>query len=250
MSVKDLSEKLGVSQVTIRRDLEVLQEQNLITKFHGSAMFKHTDTPAALFDLTLQKNGEQKRAIAKAAASLIRPNDVISIDSSSTTYCISEFMPASFPVKVITNHLLASLKFIGLPNVDVIQLGGVLSPSTISASDYFAVKLCREFHSDIAFLSASSFSVPSGGFDMIAAYLEMKKTFIDIASRVVFMVDSSKISKKALYVSVPLHNMDTIITDDHIAADTLSYLEDAGKELIIVNAKTKTVAQHINPISN
>ena len=247
MSVKDLAEKLDVSLVTIRRDLDTLQQQGLVKKFHGSVMICKQDSPVTLFNLSLEKNNVQKRAIASVAASLIQPNNVISIDASGTTYCVADYLPSEFPVKVITNHLLAAMRFLSCPNVEVIQIGGTLSPTTISATDYFAVQFCKDFHTDIAFLSSSSFCMPNGSFDLISAFLEIKKTFLSITNRVVFMADSSKFNKTALFVSVPIERIDTIITDDKISKESIRQIVDYGSELYIANTKDGSVLQHYNP---
>ena len=248
MTVKDLSKIFDVSLVTIRRDLEAMESNKLVKKYHGNVVLNSADTPQAKFYNDLDTNRIQKNAIAKAAASLIKSNDIISIDSSSTAYCISNHLPQDFSLKVITNQLISALKFSSIPGVDVIQIGGLMHSETASTTDYLAVDFLKKFKTDIAFITSYSFNMPAGAFDSIVSLIEIKKTFIEITKRVVLLEDSSKLKKQAMCLSVPLDKVSTIITDEDAPADVVKEIIAERKELFIVRISNGDILEHHNPL--
>ena len=248
MEVKDLAAKLNVSSVTIRRDLDFLDRQNYISKFHGSVTLVKTDNPQTLFMLSLEKNKAAKQAIAKAAVSLISPKSIISIDSGSTTYSIADQIPQNYSVKVVTNCLITALKFAQNLQNEVIQVGGLIHLDTSSTTDFLATEFLHKFRTDFAFITANAFNLPLGAYDAIVSLIESKRAFLNITKRVVLLLDSSKFIRQSMYLSVPINNVHTIITDEKAPVDIVQQLIDMGKEMIIVDSESKTIIEHRNKI--
>jgi DeoR/GlpR family transcriptional regulator of sugar metabolism len=248
MSVKDLSTKLNVSLVTIRRDLDAMEANKLVKKFHGNVALNTSDAQQPKFYKDLGTNRQQKNAIAKVASSLVKAHDVISVDSSSSAYCIADQLSSGLSLKVITNQLITALRFASIPGVDVIQVGGLMHLETASTTDYLAVNFLKTFKTDIAFMTSYSFNMPAGAFDSIINLIEIKKTFIEITKRVVLLEDSSKLKKQAMCLSAPLEKVNTIITDEEAPVEVLEQVIDAGKELFIARISDGSILKHYNPL--
>ena len=243
MRVTDLSSILRVTPVTIRRDLEFLEKQNKINKYHGSvSLFKATDAYSR-FAVQKETNRAEKNAIAKAAASLIKPNSIISIDSGGTTSLIANHLPPNFSTKIVTNCLLSALKFSENPDNEVIQVGGVIHAYTSSSVDYLATDFLKRFNTDIAFITSTSFNLPQGAFDSILSLINAKKTFIEITKKVVLLLDSSKFNIQSMCLSVPVADVNTIITDEKAPQDILDQIRGLGIELIIVEASSGRIVE-------
>lgn len=246
MRVKDLSVRFGVSVVTIRRDLEYLEKQKYITKYHGSVkLLKPTDNQSK-FDINLEHNRAQKSAIARAAVTFIKPRNVISLDSSSTASLIINYLPTDLSLKLITNCLITALRAAERAGVEVIQAGGIIHPETSSTVDYLTTEFVKKFNTDIAFISSTTFSLPLGAFDSTISLIEVKKMYLAIAKKVIYMADSSKFDRQSLSLSVPLDKIDTIITDEKVPRETAKRLAELGKELLIVDTKTDEVVERYN----
>jgi len=246
MRVKELSVRFGVSVVTIRRDLEYLEKQNYIAKYHGSVKLLKPPDNQSKFDINLEHNRAEKSAIAKAAVTFIKPRHVISLDSSSTVSLIATYLPSDFSLKVITNCLITALRTAECAGVEVIQTGGIIHPATSSTVDYLTTEFVKKFNTDIAFISSTTFNLPLGAFDSTISLIEVKKMYLAIAKKVIYMADSSKFDRHSLSLSVPLDKIDTIITDEKVPGETAKKLADMGKELLIVDTKTAEVLERYN----
>jgi DeoR family transcriptional regulator of aga operon len=249
MEVKDLAKKLSVSPVTIRRDLDYLDSLNYISKFHGSVTLVKSENPQTLFMLSLEKNKAAKQAIAKAAVSLLNPKSIISVDSGSTTCSIADQIPPNYSVKVVTNCLFTALKFAQNLQNEVIQVGGLIHPDTSSTTDFLATEFLHKFRTDFAFITANAFNMPLGAYDAIVSLIESKRASMNITKRVVLLMDSSKFSRRSMYLSVPINNVHTLITDEKTPHEIIQQLKDMGKETIVVDTDTKTIIEHYNKIS-
>lgn len=246
MSVSDLANKLNVSTVTIRRDLDYLEGVNYISRFHGSVTLIKPDDPHTVFQETLERNINCKKALAKVAAALIQPRNVISIDSGSTTYLIADYLPVDYSIKVITNSLITALKFAKNPQTQVIQVGGLINLYASSTVDFLATEFVHKLNSNIAFITTNSFNMPQGGFDSVVSLIPAKRALMDITKRVVLMVDSTKFLAQSMYLSVPFEHIHTIITDINAPRDILQRIIDSGTELIIVDPETSSISEHCN----
>jgi DeoR/GlpR family transcriptional regulator of sugar metabolism len=245
--ISQLANEFGVSPITVRRDLESLQNFNLIKKVHGGAVSaKNNQVFLAPFYSNLENNKEKKLAIAIAATQFIKPRNVICLDSGTTTFLISELLPHSFPLKVITTSLITSLNFLQFSHVEVIQSGGLVHPESYSATDFLATEFLKKFKADMAFMTATAFRIPHGAFDANVSLVESKRMFANISKKVIMLLDSTKFDRDSLCLSVPLQSIHTIITDDEVPQNCVDYLVKIGKEVIIVNTRTNEIIQHLN----
>ncbi len=243
MESKDLSAALNVSKATIRRDIDYLDHNGYVNKFHGSVSI--IEEPLEHDDLALDhRNSEEKHAIARVAAGLIKPRNIISVDTGSTTRAIAEFMPKDSNIKVITNSLKSALKFAQTTQNEVIQIGGLIHLGTYSTTDFLATEFLSGFNTDIAFITASSFNFPEGAFDAIVSLIELKRKYISITKRVVLLIDSSKFDLQSMYLSVPIGNVDTMITDSKTPSEIIDRLKDSIREVYVADIKTQQICEH------
>lgn len=243
LTVKDIANKLGVSLVTVRRDLAILQKYNMVNKFHGGVSLNRSDTPQSLFDLSLEMNKDEKRAIAKVASTLIKERNVVGIDASSTAYYIADYTSALSSFSVITYALIPALRFSSNPHINVFQLGGNINNIGACITDHYAISACKQFHTDITFFSNHAINTKRGCFDSTVS-IEIKKSLISIADRAVLLADSSKFDKTAMCLSVPFEDIDTIITDEKISDVAVKNLLKHNIELYISKIDDGSVLEH------
>lgn len=233
--VKDLSEEFGVSEVTIRNDLEQLEGKKLLIRARGGAMsFKHEVS----FDLHLGEkhkiNMSEKARIGKMAAKLISDSDTVIIDSGTTTLeIIKNLQPTLINVTVITNALNIANQLISNQNITLIVPGGVLRKNSLSLIGPLAEKNLTNFHVDKVFIGVDGFDTMKGITtpNMEEAYLN--QIMIDIASEVIVVADSSKFLRKSLAFICKIDRIDTVITDSGILEIDKKRLEDANIKVII-----------------
>lgn len=212
VAVEDLAKMLNVSKMTIRRDLEKLQENNLLKRTHGGAIANRVLLHEVAYHNKREKNLEIKQRLAKEAIKYIQPNSTVFIDAGTTTYEVAMLMSNYSDLTIITNdiqiasHLLSS-------NNTVIFLGGVVLRDTGSTTDYYAFNMLNDFNIDLAIMAVSSID---NSFTMCTPEenrQQLKKKVLNIAEKAILVTDSSKFFQKALYKIGPIQLLDIIITD-------------------------------------
>ena len=245
-SVAELADKLDCSPMTIRRDLDLLESQNLVKRLHGSAELVPGNTsqimsvdPAGLI------NTDEKEAVGVGAQFFIKPNSIIAIDSGSSAHAVVRNIKQTIPLTVITPNVRNSLYLCGLPNVETIQVGGIVNHRNTSTLDYLAIDFIRKFNVDVSFITTSAL-LSDGAFEKTITLIDSKKALASVAKKVVLLADHSKFGVSALCLCLPLHKIDAIITDDGTPAHAIDSLVAKGKEVVIVDTKTQQIAKHYN----
>jgi len=233
VSVNELSDRFGISVVSIRNDLAHLEKKGLLIKTRGGAI----KSQPVNFDLSLNQklkiNYAEKQRIGKKAIEFVKNGDSIVIDSGSTTLEVAKNLE-DFDINLITNSLPIADICADFNNVDVIIPGGELRPEMRSLIGPITVKTIGEFHCDIAFIGADCISVDSGIFTPLISEAAVSRAMIKIAKKVIVVVDSSKFSRKSLAKISSLNFVDLIITDNNIKEDDLNALKSSGIEIILV----------------
>lgn len=215
-----LSEELGVDPSTIRRDLAVLSRMGLVARSHGGAAVRpeHGDLT---YDVKSEKHVEQKRAVAKAAAALVRDGQSVAIDSGSTMLEVARALRGRAHLTVVTDDLRVGAELAGHGDVRLIVTGGEVMPGYYTLIGDNAGAAFRQYHVDIAFLGIDA--VDPGGLMLVNGFeAPMKRAMIECADRVVVVADSSKMGRRALVRAANLDEVDLVITDD-------GFVDDAGE---------------------
>jgi len=213
VKVSRLSKLFNVSEVTIRRDLAKLEKERAIKRIHGGAMAADSDAPTFSFLSRTQEQAKEKELIGKKAAELIKDGSTIILDSGTTTSEVAKNLRGHRNLKVITNALNIALELADNRDISVVVPGGSLKGASLSLTGPRVVEFVKNVNVDITFLSVQGVSLEEGLTNNSISDLYLKRAIIDVARKVVLVVDSSKFNKVELYTISPITLVDTIITD-------------------------------------
>lgn len=209
--VSELSLRYGVSDETIRRDLQKLERDGLVARTHGGAVpaAEPEDLPYPTRQTT---NIAQKRRIAGLAAGLVGDGDAVMIDSSSTAFELLAPLAHCKGLTIITN----SVRIIASPACEphsVISVGGELRQQSLTLCGPVALDSIARFSADLAFISCKALSPDTGIMVPNLADAEVKRAFIANARRVCLLADGSKFGQTALTGLCGLDRIDILVTD-------------------------------------
>lgn len=232
--VAALSRRFGVSQVTIRTDLERLARQGLLVRNRGGAVAVSRTSLSTAFTERARFRQEEKIRIADRAARLVAAGDSVFVDAGSTMMEIAQRISDVAPLTVVTNALNISIFLGGFPGINVIQVGGSLSPETISTVGPIAERDIDELVVDKLFLAAHSFDADLGILDVSVEVARAKMAMIRIARQVVLVADSSKYGQRALAKVAPLSAAHMLITDAGMPEQAAQAVRALGVEVVQV----------------
>lgn len=210
--VGELAAQLGVSAVTIRKDLDRLVSNALVERLRGGARLRTSEEgPLAI---RLGHRVAAKRAIARHAASLVQPDAVIALDSSSTGYYLALELSERSDVTVVTNSLRVATQLAERGTLAVVMLGGSVRRTSFSTVG-FPPELLRGYGKiDIAFFGVSALSVEQGLMERSFSEAETKRAIASAAERIVGLFDSSKAAGFGQHTVVPTTSVSMLITDE------------------------------------
>lgn len=222
-----IAEDFGVTQETIRRDLERLEQDGKLLRSHGGAVPLDRDRAELPLDVRETVNLAQKRAIAAHAARVVREGDVIALDASSTARELARLLP-DIPFTVVTNSLAAALVLHDRTRVRVVVTGGVLDGPSRSFVNEIAVETLDRFHFTRAFVSCQGIDLERGLSVTADQHAGIKRRMIGLADEAVLLADSSKFGVKAVEFFAKVAELDAIVTDSGLDAATQAKLRRLG----------------------
>ncbi len=236
--VSVLSEALGVSEVTVRRDLETLERKGFLERTHGGAVLTHRLRAEPAYGEARSANPDQKRLVGRAAAGLVERGDTVYLNGGTTT--LQVFRHLRTPgVTVITNHVGAALEAVE-HDVELLLVGGHFRAPSNSVVGPFATDALRRTHATKAFLGVEGISPASGLTTPVAAEAEIAKVMIEqTRGAVIVVADASKIGTVADYVVAPLDRVDVLVVDDGLRDELRGQVEEAGVEVHIADADSR-----------
>ncbi len=235
VSIPQLIDEMKVSGVTIRKDLKLLEEKKLLFRTRGGGS---VNNPYAVERPINEKEfirTDEKKQIAKAALPLIGQNDSIIIGSGTTVFELARQLHPEKRIVVITPALKVSLELCNRPNVEILQLGGLVHQSSSSAAGSFAEKILDELSCGVLFLGADGIDLEHGITITNIMEASLNQKMIHLAQTVVIMADSSKFNRRGLGKICNMDQVDYIITDSEVSRDTIIKIEKAGVQLIIAD---------------
>lgn len=233
--VSTLSEQIGVSEVTIRRDLEALERRGILERTHGGAVLTQRMRAEPAYVEAISSNPEAKRRIAQAAADLVDAGDTLYLNGGTTTLQVFRHLRAP-GLKVITNHVGIALES-AEHDFDLLLVGGHYRAPSNSVVGPFATEALRRTHATRAYVGVEGVSVTSGLTSPVAAEAEIARVMIEQArGRVVIVADHSKIGTVAGFVIAPLEAADTLVVDDAVDEEYRDRLVEAGVDVIVARA--------------
>jgi DeoR family transcriptional regulator of aga operon len=233
VDVVDLSKMFSVSEVTIRNDLSVLEESNLLVRARGGAMKTGLVQKEIRLTEKNKKNTKEKVAIGKLAATLIKDGDTILFDSGSTTEEIAKLIKDFKDLTIVTNALNIVSKFIDTPTINVIVPGGKLRQDSFSLSGIISEKNISQYYCDKLFLGVDAIDVTFGIFTPNIEETNLNIEMIRIAKEVIVVTDSSKFNKRGLSKIADITAIHTIVTDSGLDTASIKKLEAQGIKVMI-----------------
>jgi DeoR family transcriptional regulator of aga operon len=231
--VAGLSRQLGISQITIRKDLDHLEGKGMIQRTHGGALPVQT---GALFDPSLQEKQKQhsheKQRIAAAAARLVQEGQCVMLDSGTTTTAIAQALRRFSQLTVITNAVNIAAELAGT-NFEVILTGGSLRKNSFSLVGPLAEDVLEEMHADILFLGVDGFDVEQGVTTPNVLESRVNRAMVKAARRVVAVCDSTKFGRRSLSRIVSPAAIHQVITDKHVPQQIVEALQSQNIEVTI-----------------
>ncbi len=234
VAVTELSQEFGVSEVTIRTDLQALAEGNLIVRTHGGAIPATAGLPVLSLSQRLQQQVQQKAHIGAAAARLIADGDAVILDSSSTAFAIAQNLKAHRYVTVITNGLAVAQELLDAPGVMVVVIGGTLRKDTASIVSTGGLDMLRRFNIRKGFFGAHGVSLEEGLTDVSAEEAEIKRPLVAMCREVVAVFDATKWGRVGLASFADVSQIARIITDTYAPAELVAQIRQAGVDVIQV----------------
>jgi DeoR/GlpR family transcriptional regulator of sugar metabolism len=225
--VAQAAAELGVTQETIRRDLERLEREGRLVRSHGGAIPIDLDRTELPLDVRETVHLEQKRAIAAHAAAEIREGHVIALDASSTARELARLLP-NIPMTVVTNSLAVAMVLHDRPRVRVVVTGGVLDGPSRSFIGEMAMEVLDRFHFTRAFISCQGIDLERGLSVTADEQAGIKRRMLALAEESVLLADSSKFGVKAVEFFAKVSDLDVIITDRGVPRAMVAKIEKAG----------------------
>jgi DeoR family transcriptional regulator of aga operon len=229
--VNELASHFHISQITIRKDLELLDGQGVIQRTHGGALPVQS---GALLDPTLREKEKlhrrQKTMIAETAARLVEEGQSVLLDSGTTTTAIARALKDRAKLTVITNAINIAAELAGT-QVEVILTGGMLRKNSFSLVGPLAEQTLMQLSADILFLGVDGFDTKLGLFTPNLLESQVNRAMVKIARRTIAVCDSSKFSRRSLCNIMPVSAIHEVITDKQIPRSDLNALKEAGVKI-------------------
>lgn len=236
--IQQIADDLGVSAMTIRRDVKQLEEDGFLRRSHGGA------TCYLTMDFKLAANGRalrmtaEKTAIARAAAELIERGDSVFLGYGTTIAGLARYIPAGQGITVITYSLEAASFLGSREGVTVVSTGGVVRPDGIAQTGSLAEAALHRFHAAKAFIGAGGVSVREGVTDHSYPECELNRMMIERADEGYVLVDSSKLDEVALATVCLLSDVRGLITDASADQGQLDSLRAQGVDVRMASSPT------------
>jgi DeoR/GlpR family transcriptional regulator of sugar metabolism len=232
VSVAELSQMLAVSEMTIRRDLALLESKSILRRVHGGAIaYQPTEGDKSFSDRSTRAN-PQKRIIGWLATQLVQDDDRIILDAGTTTLQVAYNLICKNHLTVITNNITISKVLSTCPNITIVLLGGIVKHIELCTVGNMVKQALALLSADKYFLSATSFSIGMGAMETDMAETEVKQAMLRSAEEVILVADSFKSEMTSLIQVAPMKQIHKIVTDDGLSLETIHAIEAQGVEVI------------------
>ncbi len=235
-SVAKLAESLEVSEMTIRRDLGILASQGQIARHHGGASAEADAIQLEIpFYWRRRVHLAEKALIAQQAAQLLRPDEVIFLDSGTTTLEVVPHLNQE-RLAVFTNSLPALHLLARSRHIQLHCIGGELLSDNQCFVGSEAVAAVEKLYADVAVMATTCLSIERGLTNRISAEAQLKAAMIRNAGRVILVMESAKFNRQTLYPVCDIGEVDTLVTDAGMSTADIARIEASGVQVIIAQA--------------
>lgn len=236
-ALEDLAKHVGSSVSTVRRDLTALEAAGNLKRTHGGARIVTPKTDEFAFSARDTHQFDEKEAIGRACAELIRPNQSVIIDAGTTVYHVAKQLEDKSP-QIVTNSLPVANHFSGAGRVELVLSGGVIYPRLGVLVGPLAVEAFSKIHADVAIMSAGGITL-DGLTNSHGLLIDIQLAMMRAAAKVIFCIDHTKFGRRSVSPLCDLKPVHTIVTDSLAPADLIRQLRDRGIEVIVAPATRK-----------
>lgn len=234
--VADLSRLFDVTEETIRRDLEDLEQGGYLKRTYGGAVNINGTGLELPFARRLESHREEKTIMARYAATLVQEGETIILDASTTALWLAKHLIDRRDLTVVTNSIQVVMELAGRPGIRVICTGGNLRERALGFVGPLAERAISGYFVDKVFMSGKGLTADGGLTDSNELEVELKKAMLVAARERIVLVDSSKLGHRAFARIDGLDGFSMIITDPGISMDMATAIQENGGNLIIAPA--------------
>ena len=236
IDVEDAAAAYGVSAATIRRDLDYLADQQLLSRTHGGAVPNSTSYELPLRYKTSTR-GEAKQRIAQRAVELLWPGCTVSLNGGTTTVEVARALPGvealQNGVTVVTNAINIATELTVRPFIKIMVCGGVARPQSYELVGAIASETLSQFVPDICFLGATGLDPVAGVTTYDEAEAAINRVMVQQAKRNVVVIDSSKLGTVGFSRICRVQEVSAVLTDSDADPGMVTRLRDAGVEVLL-----------------
>lgn len=236
--VSDLVSQFDVTETSIRRDLTLLEASHRLKRIHGGAIPAPGSSRTDSFAEKIQLHIRSKEGIGNAAAALIKPKDVVIVDSGTTTLQVIRHIPArlreSGQITLVTNSMPIAQEILAWPSPNLTILGGLYLPDYQATVGPQTLGQLRELTADKLFLGADGLTLGSGPTTANILMAEVDRMMAEHARQVILVIDSSKIGRVGFVPIKPLRGIYMLVTDSNAPDDLIRSIRDMGVEVVLV----------------
>lgn len=238
VSIRSLSEKMNVSEMTLRRDLGELESRGLVRRVHGGAVLASDRDPG--YWLRYKQFQKEKRIIGTATASLIQADQTVYLDTGTTAIevaraLVRRSLEENLRVRVVTHAINVGAELAGNPKISLHQIGGEIFPDTLGATGRESVQQILALNYDLFFLGVSGAEQSAGWTNSSPVGIDTKQAVIERAKKTFVIADSSKWGKVSFLPVAPINGVDGWITDSGMPAGEQNKLHRLGVPVIVAN---------------
>ncbi len=237
--VSDLATRFGVSSVTIRKDLLILEADGRVIRQHGGAIVPDRSRPELAFEIRERLQQDEKSRIGAAAVDLVQDGESIVMDASTTALAVARRLRVRggwSQLTIITNGLRLASELAGSSGITVLMLGGRVRWEAMSVVGQLGDGLFSRINVQKAFVGAAGFTIESGLSDATDEEAQIKRSMIAAAREVIAIVDSTKWERAAFATFCPTDKIDVVLTDERAPAPMLAGLRERGIDVRLVDS--------------
>jgi len=232
VTVAELSQLMAVSEMTIRRDLALLESKSVLRRVHGGAIAYAPVDGDKPFVVRSTRADPQKKIIGWLAAQLIQNGDRVVLDAGTTTLQVACNVTCKDNLTVITNNIPIAKELSQCSNITIILLGGIVKHQEMCMVGNMVKQSLSLLSADKYFLSATSFSIRMGAMETDMNETEVKQAMLRSAVETILVADSSKYNVSSLIQVAPWKQIHKLVTDDGLPPEAIRAIEAEGVEVL------------------
>jgi DeoR/GlpR family transcriptional regulator of sugar metabolism len=243
VSVTEMAEALGTSEITLRRDLRAMAGEGLLVRTHGGAVLADGLVSEPTYSEKANQAAAEKAAIAKLAAGLVAPGDSIVMGPGTTTLALARLLVDVPELTVVTNSLLIAQALMPASRVEVILTGGTLRRAIHALVGPAAEESVRQLRASSVFISGNGLTAERGLSTPSPLVAAADRALAAAAQQTVVLADHTKIGLETMCQTVPLHRISTLVTDAYVDPAQLAAIREAGVSVLVAEVDGLSAAE-------